>query len=415
MYPQLFGQSFLDQDYDEGYFQPQQELAMFGMPQGGLRAPLSPPTPTPPQTMPQAPIAPTGLPVQAQGMLPPPPEMTGMQRGLDTLYNTFQRASGGMLAPGASPWAAEHAQKLQNYQLMNQRMQKLQQSKQQEDPFYKFEQAVQRGYFQPREGESMDQAYRRFVQEQFKDPTESVYSEKMSDLTQLAGGDRNFATKLEADLLEVRETDDGRQFVYDKSTGAQTDLYTPQQVAQGKALIAQSETRATEDTKANSEFRAQAIQSLRDSANEEALLQSALDTSEMFLERFRAKDLKNATGAVSGFFANLGFGPEPLGDLSAQQVRTTLENLGITNLAPVTVREILMVNQMWADVSAGKKINEGRLENAIRNIQRALSDLEYERNRNLSELKRYGSEDDYNYYYDQYGTIDDIDTLLGRK
>ena len=102
-----------------------------------------------------------------------------------------------------------------------------------------------------------------------------------------------------------------------------------------------------------------------------------------------------------------------MGELDAEQVRMTLANLGITNLAPVTVREIMMVNNMWAEAMAGKNINTGRLKSAIRNITRALSDMEHERNRNLSELRRYGTESDYKHYYDQYGTVDTIEELLG--
>lgn len=198
-----------------------------------------------------------------------------------------------------------------------------------------------------------------------------------------------------------------------RDDGSYEVLFDSEGQIQGAAEMAAATTQATEQTADNAQFRATAIGNLQQSSAEETILQGALDTSEFFLERFESGDLEGATGMISGFFSQLGFGPEPLGDLDAEQVRTTLSNLGITNLAPVTVREIMMVNQMWADASAGKDVNVGRLNNSMRNIRRAMKDLEYERNRNLQELKRYGNADDYNHYYNQYGTVDTMEELLG--
>ena len=198
-----------------------------------------------------------------------------------------------------------------------------------------------------------------------------------------------------------------------RDDGSYEVLFDSEGQIQGAAEMAAATTQAAERTADNAQFRATAIGNLQQSSAEETILQGALDTSEFFLERFESGDLEGATGMISGFFSQLGFGPEPLGDLDAEQVRTTLANLGITNLAPVTVREIMMVNQMWADASAGKDINVGRLRNSIRNIRRAMRDLEYERNRNLQELKRYGTVEDYNHYYSQYGTVDTMEELLG--
>lgn len=380
---------------------------------GPLSAPVSNPIANPPQRTAPPQIAPIEAPVASQGMPVPQPYQPDPNLVQDAaLFNYFAGMSGGLVNPNANPAQMRLNQAQQAAELQQQRMRMLAQREKQDNPFFEFEQAIERGYFTPKQGETMDQAFRRYTQERFKDPGQSVYSEKMTDLTSLMGGDRDMATKLEADLLEVREAADGSQFVYDKAANEMTDLVTPDQVAAGKALIASTETTAKKDAEYNAGFRAEAIQNLNTSSMEESLLQGALETSQSFLERFESGDLDGATGMLSGFFAQLGFGPEPLGDLSAQQVRSTLENLGITNLAPVTVREILLVQQMWADVSAGKDINVGRLKNAINNIESQLEDLEFERNRNLDDLKRYGRDDDYEYYYDRYGTVNNIEDLL---
>jgi len=391
-----------------------------------LQGALSPMQQRPAQAMPMQQMAPTAPPASFQG-LSPQQAITGggfggaigqggmpSQLNIDpndvrkaALTDFFNQSSGGLV--GGNVYQAQINQQMANYKLQQERMKALQ-NKRSDDPFYEYEQAKSRGYFAPNEGETEDQAFRRYTQERFKNQGQSVYSERMGDLSNLMGGNRDMATKLEAGLLETRKSDDGTEYVYDKASGQITTLVTPAQIAQGKALIAGTETRASSDAEANAKFRANAITSLDDSTAQAQLLTNVRDVTEDWLNKFESGDVD--TGLINGLFAEIGIGPEEMGSLDYDTTRQKLANLGITNLAPVTVREIMMISKMWADQSAGKDINVGRLKAALRNVSTAIDDLEFERNKQLDTIKRYGGEDDFSYYSQRYGTTNNIEEVL---
>lgn len=356
----------------------------------------------------QPPIAPYGPPVASQGLPQIDPKLqqrSQFYQGLDMLAGMGRLGR----STGYNPAQQQIDQQMANYKLQTDRMRAIQQGRDaNQDPLVRGVQqfAIAAGITDKPWAEQVE-AYReaKFA------PESRTAGQKDTDFLMSATPEERAAyfarkgvkTETLADGSLVAVRDDGTYEVLFDSEGQ----------IQGAARMAAETTQATERTADNAQFRATAIGNLQQSSAEETILQGALDTSESFLERIESGDLEGATGMVSGFFSQLGFGPEPLGDLDAEQVRMTLSHLGITNLAPVTVREIMMVNQMWAAASAGKKINIGRLKNSIRNIRRAMKDLEFERNRNLKELKRYGTEEDYNHYYDQYGTVDTMEELLG--
>lgn len=375
--------------YLDPYLQ-RQLLGPLGTPQSDISQ-----TPTQPITQPLNAL--TGPLSASQGYVPDPE----LQRQAQW-QNAFQN----MASLGGYQIGNPYQQQInQNMELANARMSRL---TQQQDPLVRgVQQYAAAAGIQDRPWDEKVQAYR---QAKFA-PESRTAGMRETDFLLNASPEERIAF-FERKGINTQQLPDGSLVSVDEMGNTEV-LFDAQTQQLGAKALEAAKTQGRERTQANEGFRANAIQALQQSSAEESVLQGVLDTSEMFLDRIESGDLEGATGVVSGLFSQLGFGPSPMGELDAEQVRMTLANLGITNLAPVTVREIMMVNQMWAEASAGRDINVGRLRSAIRNINRALTDMEHERNRNLGELKRYGSPDDYNHYYDQYGTVDSIEELLG--
>ena len=82
------------------------------------------------------------------------------------------------------------------------------------------------------------------------------------------------------------------------------------------------------------------------------------------------------TGPLQGLYTRFGWGDVKQGELRADAIYTTLLNLQITRLTPVTEKELALVAQLWADPSAINDQNIGALRSATKRINRGLDRLD---------------------------------------
>ena len=82
------------------------------------------------------------------------------------------------------------------------------------------------------------------------------------------------------------------------------------------------------------------------------------------------------TGPLQGLYTRFGWGNVEQGELRADAIYTTLLNLQITRLTPVTEKELALVAQLWADPSAINDQNIGALRSASKRIIRGIERLD---------------------------------------
>ena len=114
------------------------------------------------------------------------------------------------------------------------------------------------------------------------------------------------------------------------------------------------------------------------------------DITQVTLQQIESGELD--TGLIQGAMAKfLGVGTEQMGEMSANQVYTTLMNLGITKLTPVTEKELALVAQMWADPSSYSDVNKGALTATLNRINRFAEDLDTQVGYSIEDLRASGS------------------------
>jgi len=98
---------------------------------------------------------------------------------------------------------------------------------------------------------------------------------------------------------------------------------------------------------------------------------SMAQSSKEYLDMIDSGELD--TGPMDAILLSVfGVGTEQLAAMDAQAVEQTLQNLQITNLAPVTVQELRTVAKLWAQAHATPTVNKGILKRAIRKAERAM-------------------------------------------
>ncbi len=102
------------------------------------------------------------------------------------------------------------------------------------------------------------------------------------------------------------------------------------------------------------------------------------------------------TGPIDAFlYQLLGVGSQELAAMNADQVKATLENLQITNLAPVTVQELRTVAGLWADIAKQETPNIGVLRRAEEKSQRLMERIRGDAAINAGRVRDYGSPAEY--------------------
>ena len=96
-----------------------------------------------------------------------------------------------------------------------------------------------------------------------------------------------------------------------------------------------------------------------------------------WLGKLESGDLQ--TGLVKGFLTELNLaGTELEGEALADSVEQALLNLQITNLAPVTEKEIQFIKGLFMDLKSPTEVNIGKLKGALNRMQRAIEVTDYE-------------------------------------
>lgn len=342
--------------------------------------------PSPMQMSPVAPVgilagslpgvnAPAGGPAAAPGMVPP--EMSGLERGLSGIYNLGTLMGG--RGPELNPMTQAFDQRVQNYELATQRMRSLH-AAQQDNPFYDYELAKSRGYFKLNEGEDDAQGFRRFTQEQFKDPTKSVYSQKVEGLV-ASGIDEGLANQFVNGAVEVKEGPGGIQQIINSVTGEVEGTLTPEQAATIESTVARGK-KFGEDIQGQINDYIGELAILDDAQYEMADL---TEFSGQWLDRLSAKNADGSyafqTGPLQGLMGSLGLGTEAIGELSADDIFQRLQSLQIVNLAPVTQQEMKAMGELFANPNSINEQNIGKIKSFMRKIQREQKSLDRQRGR----------------------------------
>ena len=314
------------------------------------------------------PPAPLGV-STPQPMMPPQAHSMASQGGFDyTPDPTMQRDSNimGMFSNisqiGGGPGLNNpfDQQIKQNQQLAKDRYTAMQAMKQ-DNPYYDYELAKSQNYFRLNEGEDDVSGFRRFTQEQFKDPAQSVYGQKMGDITDLMNGDKAGATKLANGLLEVRPDPYGGQGVFDLSTGEFTTAYTPSQIASGKALIAGSTANAQGAAQTDWKVVGDVETNLSTLADEFEGSRAGVQRGRQALEMLNSGQVE--PGLVSGAVLDyLGIGSSKLAYYQNLSQQTLFEELNGAKLTPVSDADIRALAKLFTSASQSPEVARGNLE-----------------------------------------------------
>jgi hypothetical protein len=115
-------------------------------------------------------------------------------------------------------------------------------------------------------------------------------------------------------------------------------------------------------------------------------IQQMTDVTQQTLMQIESGKLD--TGLIQGALAKfLGVGTEQMGEMNANQVYTTLMNLGITKLTPVTEKELAMVARLWADPSSYSSMNKGALTATLNRLNRFAADLDTQVSYSIEDLR----------------------------
>jgi len=346
-----------------------------------------------------APIAPTGLPMAPQAMgYTPDPELQ-RKSALMGMFSNINRVGGGQGL--ADPFAA---QMQQNQELAMQRMRALQ-AAQQDNPFYDYELAKSRGYFALNEGETDVEGFRRFTQEQFKDPEQSVYSEKVDGLVN-SGIDKGLASQLVTGLVDVKAGPGGIQQIINKGTGEVVGTVTAEQAAAIEATVARGKEFGESIQGKVDGW----ISDLDEISLAEEQTQDLQEFSKSWFDRLSAKNADGtyalATGPLEGLMTNLGLSGMALGELSSDDIQNRLASLQIVNLAPVTQQELKAMGELFATPGKLNAQNLGSIKSFMNKLNRVQRELGRKKGKAISRLNaNYDDLEDYDrqYLQDSYG------------
>jgi hypothetical protein len=339
-----------------------------------------------PLSAPQAPLgvgmgqpsmSPYGPPMASQGMPQVDPRLQQQSQfwqGLDALAGVGRMGR----STGFNPAQQQMDQQAALYKLQSDRMRAMQQGRQ-DNPFYDYETAKARGYFALNEGETEAEGFRRYTQEQFKDPDKSKYEVARDDLVS-SGLSRPQAAGLLNGQYEVRELPDGSPALVDKATGEVQRSLSPEE-AQNLTYAAAYSGQSGQATAARAD---KYLGELEENWTARADLANAYTSTQELLAAIKNDDL--STNASLGFLANkIGYGTEEQGRAQVLAVMQALRNLQIVNLAPVTEAEFAKIEQMYLDLEAGEEVNIGRLRGNLDLIMQGLAkrEGEYKMKRNF--------------------------------
>lgn len=219
------------------------------------------------------------------------------------------------------------------------------------------------------------------------------------------------AFKLASGDITLQESD-GVYRLFDETTGQV--LETPVSATQAAAIksanagaVKNAEANVAQFTKARD-----AIQALP--ADFDAIDYSQVQTDK-WLELAESGELDD-TGFVTGLVSDLlGIQSEQLAEMEADAVQQQLLNLQITNLAPVTEKELKLLANMWGSSSFSTEKLIGALRSSKKRLARQRQFLEQDLGRQLKLIKKYGGDEEESFYRGVFGVTDDPEEILKNR
>ncbi len=311
------------------------------------------------------------------------------------------------------PRRQDPIQAYQNAVVQQAQLRKQRQAIEQADPFYKFEEAKRRGHI------PADMTYQDFEQEirMYGRASPRAFAPKYGTVTDADGNERQVAMTpvfdpatgrtrfVQEDLPENFNPSDRIiwQDVGNERIG--TDPMTGQIVARMPVNLRPGEEPdvrgAQEEAVQLAQTRANQVDTALDAATSTASsytdAQEILAESRRFLQMLEDPDSPLDTGPISGLLYRVfGVGTEELAALNNEAIMQTLQNLGITNLAPVTEREFAEVARLWASIMLQETPAKGSIKQAIRRTERMITRMEGDILKQANRVRTYGGEGQYN-------------------
>lgn len=312
------------------------------------------------------------------------------------MNNMFAMRRGGL--PQGNPALLYAQQQRQNEMLKNQQLQQerrnkylaLQEEKlrQSMNPFYDYEQAIERGLIPP---ETTLAEFSMMGLKGTADPAavrEYAYYNSLDD-------------EAKAEYLRMKRA--GQTFggpagstLYRGPDGGVTTLTTPEAMIEGAADKETAVQGASKSVAYDWSQVDAATSALYGAEEAYDLARSMRDTSQKYLDMLSGENPDAAvldTGPVDAFLYDVfGVGTEEFAQMDADAIETTLQNLQITNLAPVTENELRQVGKMWANIARQETPNKGVLKRAIERSEAAMRRIERDVRTQGSRLNTYGPE-----------------------
>jgi hypothetical protein len=330
-----------------------------GAPVGNAPAPISVGTPEVVNAPQGSPAAPQGSPAAPPGysQFQPDPMLQGLA-GIRSAFSNLGTYAG---APQANNiFQNQIDQQALSHKLANERYASMRSGSQ--DPIVRGVQqyAAAAGLTNLPWDEQVE-AYRKTKQSMYADPAQSVYGQKMDDITKLLNGDDAGATKLANGLLEVRPDPYGGQGVFDLSTGEFTTAYTPEQIASGKAMIAGSTANAQGAAQTDWKVVGEVETNLSTLADEFEASRAGVQRGRQALEMLNSGQVE--PGLVSGAVLDyLGIGSSKLAYYQNLSQQTLFEELNGAKLTPVSDADIRALAKLFTSASQSPEVARGNLE-----------------------------------------------------
>ena len=240
--------------------------------------------------------------------------------------------------------------------------------------------------------------FRRFTQEQFKDPTQSVYSEKMESLSNFLPEDQ--AAGLINGINEVRTGPGGISELINKATGEVIRALSAEEAGQIEGVVARKKQFGT-DIQGKIDGYIADLDEIQVAREETADLQ---EFSKGWFDRLSAKDADGNftldTGPIQGLMGSIGLGGFEIGELGADDIQNRLASLQIVNLAPVTQQEMKAMGMLFANPSQLNEQNLGAIKSFMNKLQREQNKLNRREGRAKAKLDaNFDNMEDYDRQY----------------
>lgn len=332
------------------------------------------------------------------------PQQTGFDRAMNSPWAAM--AFGGLnnLAAGLQnqpmqqdPFAAYQNAVARNAELaLKQRAEDRAQrtADQEADPFYEYEEARRRGLI-PMDMSLRD--YQRTVQSSGSNRPVKTWTGENGNMMYLDANGAVVDTGVKGSPPGTEIVDRGGvPYVMQTLPGGEVSMMTLDEFQkQYRSETIEGEAGAGERGKQGAQYDQRQVDeaTARIWDNQEAyrMAQEMRDVSEEFQTRLANNEID--TGLLQGWFMRtFGRGPAELAELESESVMAVLKNLGITNLAPVTVQELQTVARLWADIMSSEEVNEGTLRRAIARANRLMGNIQQDTLDQVTRIGEYGGE-----------------------